>query len=88
MTNAKQKEVRDDEFEEQVQLHYKRFEEIKKEIAKIVIGQHEVVNGLIEALISNGHALVEGIPGIGKTLLVKTLARITGCAFSSWLNNV
>jgi MoxR-like ATPase len=40
------------------------------------------VDGLIEALISNGHALVEGIPGIGKTLLVKTLARITGCAFS------
>ncbi|MBU1198598.1 MAG: MoxR family ATPase [Nanoarchaeota archaeon] len=70
------------EIEEKIQLYQAKFREIKAEIGKIVIGQHEVIGGLIEALISNGHTLVEGIPGIGKTLLVKTLARITGCAFS------
>lgn len=72
----------DPELQEKIQIYEKRFDEIRAEIGKVVIGQHEVVDGLIEALISNGHALVEGIPGIGKTLLVKTLARITGCVFS------
>ena len=82
MVDAEYKEVRNADFEEQINFYKVKFEEVKKEIAKVVIGQHDVVDGLIEALISNGHALVEGIPGIGKTLLVKTLARITGCAFS------
>jgi len=74
--------VDDPELQEKIKLYQVRFDEIRAEIGKVVIGQHEVVDGLIEALISNGHTLVEGIPGIGKTLLVKTLARITGCAFS------
>lgn len=82
MILAEEKEVRDAVFEKQIKIYQEKFEEIRREIGKVVIGQHEVVDGLLEALISNGHALVEGIPGIGKTLLVKTLARITGCAFS------
>lgn len=82
MNNAENKEVRDVEFEEKVKFYQDKFMEVKSEIAKIIIGQEKVVNGLIETLISNGHALVEGIPGIGKTLLVRTLARITGCIFS------
>ena len=82
MTDAVYEEVRDPEFEKQVVFYQAKFREIRNEIAKIVVGQYDVISGLIECLISNGHALVEGIPGIGKTLLVKTLARITGCAFS------
>lgn len=86
MVSAGYEEVRegvnDPELEQKIGLYQNKFDEIRNEIGKVVIGQHEVVDGLIEALISNGHALVEGIPGIGKTLLVKTLARITGCAFS------
>jgi MoxR-like ATPase len=74
--------VDESELQEKIKLYQIRFDEIRAEIGKVVIGQREVVDGLIEALISNGHTLVEGIPGIGKTLLVKTLARITGCAFS------
>ena len=86
MSNAEHKEVRegvrDPEFEDRIRFYQLKFDEIRAEVGKVVIGQAEMVNGLIEALISNGHTLVEGIPGIGKTLLVKTLARITGCAFS------
>jgi len=86
MSNAEKEEVGegvvDPEFAEKIAFYQNKFDELRSEIGKVVIGQHEVVNGLIEALISNGHTLVEGIPGIGKTLLVKTLARITGCAFS------
>jgi MoxR-like ATPase len=82
MGSAEQREVRDPEFEERIKFYQERFDDIRAEIGKVVIGQKEVIDGLIEALISNGHAMVEGIPGIGKTLLVKTLAKITGCAFS------
>jgi MoxR-like ATPase len=74
--------VDDPELQEKIKLYQVRFDEIRAEIGKVVIGQREMIDGLIEALISNGHTLVEGIPGIGKTLLVKTLAKITGCAFS------
>lgn len=72
----------DPELQEKIKFYQVRFSEIRAEIGKVVIGQREMIDGLIEALISNGHTLVEGIPGIGKTLLVKTLAKITGCAFS------
>jgi MoxR-like ATPase len=86
MNNAEKEEVGegvvDPSFAERIAFYQSQFDELRAEIGKVVIGQHEVVDGLIEALISNGHTLVEGIPGIGKTLLVKTLARITGCAFS------
>jgi len=55
---------------------------IKKETAKIVVGQENVLNGLLRAILSNGHVLLEGIPGIAKTLIVKTLARVSGGKFS------
>jgi len=75
-------EVRDPAFEAKIRFYQDKFAEMRTEVGKLVIGQHEVVDGLIEALLSNGHTLVEGIPGIGKTLIVRTLAKITGCAFS------
>ncbi|HEX9765312.1 MAG TPA: MoxR family ATPase [Nitriliruptorales bacterium] len=46
----------------------------RDEIAKVVVGQQGVVSGLLAALLVNGHVLVEGVPGVGKTLVVKTLA--------------
>ena len=76
------KEVRDPAFEAKIKFYQDKFDEIRAEMSKTVVGQRAVVDGLIEALIANGHTLVEGIPGIGKTLIVKTLARITGCVFS------
>jgi MoxR-like ATPase len=51
---------------------------IKREVSKAVVGQDKVVNMLINALLCNGHVLVEGVPGIAKTLLIKTLAHVTG----------
>ncbi|MBS3113187.1 MoxR family ATPase [Candidatus Woesearchaeota archaeon] len=52
---------------------------MRNEMGKIVIGQHEVINGVIRGLIANGHILVEGVPGIAKTLIIRTLAKVTGC---------
>jgi MoxR-like ATPase len=53
----------------------------KKELAKRIVGQEEMVNGLLAALIAGGHILLEGVPGLAKTLAVKSLAQITGLEF-------
>ena len=55
---------------------------VKKEISKVVVGQDAVVNALLVGLLSNGHILVEGIPGIAKTLLIRALSQTTGGIFS------
>lgn len=54
---------------------------IKNEIGKAISGQEEVIDALISALLCNGHVLVEGVPGIAKTLLIKALAKVCGCSF-------
>jgi len=56
--------------------------EIKKEISNIVVGQEKVVNGFLRALIANGNVLVEGVPGLAKTLIVRALSAVMGCGFS------
>ncbi|MEI7483066.1 MAG: AAA family ATPase [Elusimicrobiota bacterium] len=55
--------------------------DLKKEIAKIIVGQEELVNGLIVGLLANGHILVEGVPGLAKTLTVKTMAQAISASF-------
>jgi MoxR-like ATPase len=57
-------------------------EHIKTELSKVIVGQDEVVEHVLVALLAEGHALIEGVPGTAKTLLVKTLARIVGADFS------
>jgi MoxR-like ATPase len=52
---------------------------IHAEIARAVIGQDEVIEHALVAVLSRGHVLLEGAPGLGKTLLVRTLARVLGC---------
>lgn len=52
---------------------------VKKEISKAVVGQEVVVNSLIRALICNGHVLVEGVPGVAKTFVIKCLGTVSGC---------
>ena len=54
---------------------------VKREIGKIIVGQENVINGLFLGLLCNGHVLVEGVPGIAKTLTIRALARATGCDF-------
>jgi len=54
----------------------------KQEVAKVIIGQEDVVDKALMVIFTNHHALVEGVPGIAKTLLVRTLARVLGCEFN------
>lgn len=55
---------------------------IKTEISKVIVGYSEIIDFTIIALLSGGHILLEGVPGIGKTLLVKTLSEILDLKFS------
>src|SRR5215469_8735506 len=50
------------------------YERVKSEIAKVIVGHEEIVHGVLTCLFIGGHALLEGVPGLGKTLLVRTLA--------------
>jgi MoxR-like ATPase len=59
----------------------KLFDRIRAEIAKIYVGQDELVLGALVALFSSGHVLIESVPGLGKTLFVRTLGRVLGCRF-------
>jgi MoxR-like ATPase len=59
-----------------------KIQELKAEIGKVVIGQHDVINGVITSIISNGHALLIGVPGLAKTLLVKTISEALDMSFN------
>ncbi len=56
-------------------------EAIRKEIGRVVVGQHGLIDGLLCALICDGHVLVEGFPGLAKTTAVRTFARTLGLGF-------
>jgi MoxR-like ATPase len=55
---------------------------ILNELRKVIVGQDEVIEQILVAILAEGHALIEGVPGTAKTLTVKTLARIIGAQFS------
>jgi len=55
---------------------------LRAEVAKVVVGQDGTVSGLVAALLVRGHVLLEGVPGVAKTLLVKTLAKALDLSFS------
>ena len=54
---------------------------LKAEIAKVIIGQDEIVRNLLAAIFCQGHALIIGVPGLAKTLMVKTLSQVLGWSF-------
>lgn len=60
----------------------KKVSDIKSEIAKVIVGQDEIINQLIISLLSRGHCLLVGVPGLAKTLLIKTLAEVMDLKFS------
>jgi len=56
-------------------------QEIRVEIAKVIVGQEEAIEGLLIGLLAEGHLLLEGVPGLAKTLMVKALAALVGADF-------
>ena len=57
-------------------------EKITREIGKVIVGQDEIIEQMLIALISNGHCLLEGVPGLAKTLMISTMAKVLSMKFS------
>src|SRR5713226_2392732 len=55
---------------------------LQKEIGKVIVGHTDIVHGVLTCLFVGGHALLEGVPGLGKTLLVRTLSQVLDLAFN------
>lgn len=70
------------DFEHEVRQYQQQFGDVKAEIAKVVVGQDALVHRLLIGLMTGGHVLVEGVPGLAKTLLIQTLARCLNVSFS------
>src|ERR1700722_9492827 len=66
----------------QVESLGEKISEVRREIAKAIVGQTEVVDGVLMALLAGGHVLLEGAPGLGKTMLVRTLAQAVSLKYS------
>src|SRR5207244_2758461 len=58
------------------------FQEIKKQLARVIVGQDQVIEELLIALFSRGHCILEGVPGLAKTLMISTLSKCLSLAFS------
>jgi MoxR-like ATPase len=70
------------DIKNKVESYAARFGALKSEIARVIVGQDEIVEGVLLALMAGGHVLIEGVPGLGKTLLVRTLADTMGLDFA------
>jgi MoxR-like ATPase len=55
---------------------------IEREVGKVIVGQRELVRQTVTALLANSHALLEGVPGLGKTMLIRTIADVIDCTFN------
>ncbi len=66
---------------DEVEVLLQRIVALKQEVARVIVGQERVVEELLLAVLAGGHALLEGVPGLAKTLLVRTLAEATDLTF-------
>ena len=64
----------DASLKERAEKFRERYESLRNEIGKVIVGHDEIVHGVLTCLFVGGHCLLEGVPGLGKTLLVRTLA--------------
>ena len=67
---------------EQIGKFREVYNSLREEIGKVIVGQNAIVDGTLNALFANGHVLLEGVPGLGKTLLVKTLSQVLDLSFN------
>jgi MoxR-like ATPase len=70
------------QLQEQVNAQHPTTEKIKTQLHKIIVGQHTMIDRLLVGLYCNGHVLLEGVPGLAKTLTIKSLAKTLNLSFS------
>lgn len=67
---------------EQIKEESSRFQGLNIEVGKIIVGQHEIVNFVVIAILCNGHILLEGVPGVAKTTMIKAITQALGLKFN------
>src|ERR1700674_5601104 len=68
--------------EEQIQSFRKSYTALRDEVGKVIVGHEAIVEGTLTAVLAGGHVLLEGVPGLGKTLLVRTLSEVLDLSFN------
>ena len=68
--------------EQEIEAFKQHYAALRAEIGKVIVGQESIVEGTLTAVLAGGHVLLEGVPGLGKTLLVRTLAEALDLSFS------
>ena len=69
-------------IDESIEKLNRAYHAIRDQMGKVIVGQSEVIDQLLIALFSRGHCLLEGVPGLAKTLMISTLARCLSMSFS------
>ena len=69
-------------IDESIEKLNKAYNSIREQMGKVIVGQSDVIDQLLIALFSRGHCLLEGVPGLAKTLMISTLARCLSMSFS------
>src|SRR5207302_11058319 len=70
------------EMQQRAQEFRTAYGKVHREIGKVVVGHSDIVHGILTCLFTGGHALLEGVPGLGKTLLVRTLSQVLELQFN------
>ena len=71
-----------EQAQKEVAAFQKKIGELREEIGQVIVGNREAIDGVLTCMLAGSHALLEGVPGLGKTMLVKTLADSVGLMFS------
>src|SRR5213075_297509 len=69
-------------MQQQAEQFRNRYLSVKEQIGRVIVGHDDIVHGVLTSMFIGGHCLLEGVPGLGKTLLVKTLAEALDLSFS------
>jgi len=69
-------------IEDQAHEFAERYAAVREQIGRVIVGHHDIVDGVLTSLFAGGHCLLEGVPGLGKTLLVRTLAETLELKFN------
>src|SRR6188474_996774 len=69
-------------MQQQAETFRKRYANVKEQIGRVIVGHDDIVHGVLTSMFIGGHCLLEGVPGLGKTLLVRTLSQALNLQFS------